>query len=130
MALLEECLNELMDYELYDEDESKLLYSKLVKIFPFAWWGKVDWIKMSNSFKVEDVADLLDLYKDQECYIFWDIDSLPAVKTSFHRVVECIEDVTIVGFYTWLVNSLFNCVVELLHDGEIMTGCNKIPDDV
>jgi len=123
MTLLEECIQALGNsYEVFDDIRSLKLFDSFQDDFPFTSWGRIDWDQIENKQKIQNISQISNLFDSEECYIFWDEESLPVVKVSIEGVLNSIDDVTAVSFDTWILSTTNICVVEFFHEGEIMIG--------
>ncbi|MFL0143628.1 CDI toxin immunity protein, partial [Tenacibaculum maritimum] len=56
-------------------------------------------------------------YFDSEyCYIFWNDESLPVIKTKFNLFLKNIDDVLAVSYDTWILSNSEKIIIEFFHD--------------
>ncbi|MBP2658663.1 MAG: hypothetical protein H6Q69_1695 [Firmicutes bacterium] len=132
LTLSEECIIALRnDYKIYDEKETKEIFTSMLNQFPLTQWGRIDWDNTGIQFKKvgsKELSKLLNSTKnlDMNMYILWDEVSLPAVSTTLERFLNAIDDVTAVSFDTWIFCSESNYVIEFYHESEIRIGWKKV----
>jgi len=129
MTLFDECIEALHpDVESLPFDQS-VSYSRLMTLeYPIALNGRIDWDKVGNKRKITSYKDIMNLLKEHfdldnfKIIIIWDGAHLPVVKSTLQKVLDNIDDVTAVGFDTWLYCPEYNYAIEFYHEGEITFG--------
>ena len=129
MSLLSECVEVLgEDGYVLTKQEYEYVSSKFEQTFPITEWGRIDWKKIKVVHQVKTSKEITEIINneaqrlDHEVYIIWDEASLPIIKSNLIKIESNIDDVTAVGFDTWLVGSNFNFVIEFFHDGIVRVG--------
>ena len=138
MTLYEECIEALGDnLVIYSEEDSINIFNKFENSFPMYYiadsiLSRIDWNKIYLKYTIKhNLEELLTKiekhYKenDFEVYILWNEANLPVLKTTLKKVLLNIDDVTAVGFDTWIFCESNNYVIEFFHDGEIVLGLNN-----
>ncbi|WP_165452851.1 DUF943 family protein [Paenibacillus thalictri] len=125
-ALYQECVDALGgSTRICSQDQSIRIVASLVLSFPFTKWGRIDWESINRRFvikKIEEVYQIEEFNNDEEYLIIWDEMNLPVIESLFSRIIRNYEDVTAVGFNTWIVNREMNRIIEVHHEGEINVG--------
>ncbi len=122
MTLLEECIEELGEAVVFDDDKSFKLSDEFQDDFPFTQWGRINWDEFEQKKEIHDLNEVNDFFDSKECYLMWDDGSLPVIKAPLNKVLSVIDDVTAVSFNTWILSDTNRCVVEFFHDGQITVG--------
>lgn len=133
MTLFEECVLALgEDSRILNSEETKEIFSSMIRQFPMNEWGRIDWDNISGQHEIASSKAILgklckiseDL--DLEVYIIWDEISLPAVNANLKKIIDAVDDVTAVSFNTWIFCPASNYVIEFYHENEIRIGWTKV----
>ena len=125
-SLFSECIEALgEDIRIYSLDESVRIVAHLVVAFPFTNWGRVDWNEIKNKKSIKNLRELsegstIDL--NMGYYVIWDEMNLPVIEAKLKDIIERQDEVTAVGFDTWLINFEMKTIIEVHHEGEIFIG--------
>lgn len=135
MTLFEECLEVLgKDANVLTEDDTTKIFTQFESCFPMVYiaesiWSRVDWSKISNKYTIDaDIRKTLEILKsnnldtNDNVLILWNEATLPVVETKLNNILENVDDVTAVGFDTWIYCPTSNYIIEFYHDGEIILG--------
>jgi|LSQX01.1.fsa_nt_gb hypothetical protein len=132
MTLFEECLEALGKDTTILTDNGIL--NKFESCIPMVYiadsiWSRIDWTKISNKVSIHgDIFDVLEILKNNlldtnaNVFILWNEATLPIIETKLSKVLECIDDVTAVGFDTWIYCPSNSYVIEFYHEGETTLG--------
>ena len=128
-VLFEECLEALGDHvSILSNEESEAMYQKMQSQFPFLYWGRIDWNKVSYKYKVEDTANIASMIKDafkvhdDAVYILWGYGEYPVIRTDLNAAMHAIESIRMVGADQWLYNPHDGVITEYYHEGDVMIG--------
>lgn len=123
MTLFEECILALDGQVLImNNEQTKVLFEKLITKFPMTQWGRIDWNQVSNKLVEIKEYDILTKLSEigfevsKEVYILWDNAELPAIKSNLLKVLDVLDDVAAVSFDTWIFCPGNQFVIELYHD--------------
>lgn len=129
MTLFEECIEALQPEVEILSLENRAIYSGIVSNnFPIQLNGAIDWRKVSKKYEVTSYGEIVSTLKkvlknfDEKVFIIWDGAHLPPIKANLTKIIEKIDDVTAVGFDTWIVSPRDRFVIEFYHEGEITIG--------
>jgi hypothetical protein len=114
---------------IYSLDESVRVVAMLVISFPFNQWGCISWHEVNHKFEIKNNSELIhikELELEDEYLIIWDEMNLPVIESSLKKIISNLDDITAVGFNTWIVNKQMNRIIEIHHEGEITIGINKV----
>lgn len=129
MTLFEECIQALGDkVEIMSSEKTQELFKHLVKNYPVTLWGRIDWDKIKEKYKIhlpqESLKILNKKYPDHLnniVFLLWNYSDATCVKTELQRALDCIDDVTAVGSDTWIYCPT-EYVIEFFHEGEVTLG--------
>ena len=127
-TLFEECIEALEGQaKVLPIEETEGLFDNLEKKFPMLISGHIDWRKVKNKIQVEAIEDILQFLKDKDhtIFVFWDHADIPGLKSDLTSILKVIDDVTAVGFYTWLFSPNSGYVIEFGHAYATLGFCNK-----
>jgi hypothetical protein len=129
MTLFEECIEALQPMVEILPLDKRTYYSKMVsENFPIQLNGGIDWRRVNKKYEVSSYDEIITYLKnilgefDETVYILWDGAHLPTIKANITKVIEKIDDVTAVGFDTWVISPSNRYVIEFYHEGEITIG--------
>lgn len=123
MTLLEECIKHLDKFsQVYSKDVSSRLFDEFQNDFPFTSFGRIDWDKIKKKQTVSNLKSVFNEFDTEDCFIFWDEESLPVIKSEVRQVIKFLDDVLAVSFDTWILSSSHTRVVEFYHEGQITIG--------
>lgn len=114
---LDNCVK-LIEGRMLNNDDSLTIRDLLFDSLEFGYHG-IDWSKYSNSTEIENIKEFDLVLSESKCYIVWDEYGLPVVESNFNKVVQNLDDVTVLSFDTWLISLNFNWVLEFHHEGKI-----------
>lgn len=125
-ALYDECVYVLgaETKELSPERGSEI-YKLLNDSYPFEWWGRINWNKVSIKHAIDSMDQISHLIPlESKVYILWSTGPIPVLYANLNDILRNIDDVTAVGSDTYLFCPN-NFVIEFYHEGEIMIGFGK-----
>lgn len=113
-------------YTLLSAEETDQVVQSLEVAFPFALFS-IDWslcehqieCASSNEIYAALVAQNQDLA--QQVYVIWDDASLPAIACTIHDVLENIDDILPISFYTWIFSADEAYVIQF-HESQCRMG--------
>ncbi|KGR85522.1 hypothetical protein [Lysinibacillus odysseyi] len=116
--------------EILDDKESDRVENEMTEVFPFAWYGRIDWNQWSNKMIIanEDIADIpaiissLNIDNAIPVYLIVGIYKYPLAKTSLPAVLDNIEEVMSMGADQYIYCPLSKYVIEFSHDDIITLG--------
>ncbi|USK62435.1 CDI toxin immunity protein [Peribacillus asahii] len=116
--------------EILDKSESEKIESNMTDCFPIAFWGRIDWEKVSNKIilTTEDILNIPTVLSNQSLdtsvpvYLIVGIYKSPVVKTSLFTILESIEDIMDMGPDQWIYSPSLRYVIEFCHDEVITIG--------
>ena len=124
VTLFDECIEVLGNNAIiFSIEETERLFNWLEHKFPILVSGHIEWDKVSKKIQIKNMVDILNILenKDNAIFVFWDNAKIPALKSTLECVLNVIDDVTAVGFYTWLFSPNAGYVIEFGH-GYTMLG--------
>ncbi len=118
-----ECVESLANKVIIlSNEDSKLAFAAFLEMVPFAKWGSIDWAKVGVKAEVNSIQDLkpnlnelMGKSIDTNIIIFWDDYLVPAIQTKLEYAIPFFDDITAVGFYTWIFNPISLYMIEF-HD--------------
>lgn len=124
-----ECV-EALEPELLKWEESYKILDIFKKMYPIAFWGKVDWEKVENKIEVGyDEREIMPAFyrllgsgANVIVYILWNDASYPIIKTTLEKIIPCYEDVVSVSFETFIFNPETGFILEIVNSGLITMG--------
>ncbi len=135
MTLFEECLEVLgEDAKVLNEDNTAKIFTQFESCFPMVYiaesiWSRVDWSKITNKYTIDtDVCEILGILKSNhldikdDIMILWNEATLPVIEIKLNKMLENVDDVTAVGFDTWIYCPKNDYVIEFYHNGETIFG--------
>lgn len=116
--------------DILDESESEKIECKMTNCFPIAFWGRIDWEKVSKKIILtkEDILNIPTVLTNQSLdisipvYLIVGIYKYPLVKTSLLTILESIEDIMDMGPDQWIYSPTLRYVIEFCHDDVITIG--------
>ncbi|MCG3087699.1 hypothetical protein [Sporosarcina cyprini] len=116
--------------EILDVKESEHVETEMTDRFPIAWYGRIDWDKMSNKrvLAYEELQHITDILSRQgldhtlPVYVIVGLHGYPLVKTSLTTTMESIEEIMYMGPDQYIYCPLSNYVIEFFHDDVITLG--------
>lgn len=123
MTLYEECISKLgTKASILTEELTNKIIDSLQEVFPFTFYGRIDWEKVKRKETKFDTADRK--LEAEEVYILWDNAMYPALRSDFNSIIQNVQYVTRVSFDTWIY-APSKYVIEFYHEEEITIGyCN------
>lgn len=126
MTLLDECIEALSPDVQVLPLSQRIEYIRLMTSnFPMALNGRIDWKKVAHKKNYashrELFAELLE-WINADVLIVWDGAHLPVLMSNLTKILENVDDVTAVGFDTWIYNPQKKIVIEFYHEGDITLG--------
>lgn len=132
MSLIDACLQALDgEATLLPEKEGKEILHKLIQMFPFTRWGRIDWPQVRQHVEIDSVSEVLPVLLSKgsnphvAVFIIWDEATKPVIESHLFTVLSNIEEVTIMSFDTWIFCPTEQYVVELYHEGDITVGWSE-----
>lgn len=128
MTLFEECLQVLgNEVEVLSVEETNGNFKMLTDLFAMKPWGRVDWEKIKNKIDITEISSIEEHLNncnklDRIVILLWDEASLPAVRTNLEAVLNNTDDVTAVGFNTWVFCPESKYLIEFYHESEVILG--------
>ncbi|TFE26929.1 hypothetical protein [Cohnella luojiensis] len=129
MTLFDECIEALLPQVEVLPISQRNEHTRLMTAeYPISINGRIDWGMVGFKQKVSSCNEIVDVLKEHfdtintDVLIIWDGAHLPVVKSKLTKIFEYIDDVTAVGFDTWLYCPEQNYVIEFYHEGEITVG--------
>ncbi len=126
MTLFEECIEALQpEVEVLPINQRNEHSRLMTKEYPISINGRIDWAKVGNKQKVNSCNEIISVLQKHfdsvnlDVLLIWDGAHLPVVKSNLSKVLIYIDDVTAVGFDTWLFCPEQKYVIEFYHEGEI-----------
>lgn len=127
--LFKECLEALgKSVFVLDIEKTTQVVDLFEKMVPLIG-SRADFNKFRSHIEVEsakqvisDLKKLLSKDFDKSIYILWSTGGIPVLKTDLNTALAHIEDITCLGFETWLFNPKEGYVVEFYYLGEIKVG--------
>ena len=130
--LYKECVESLKNnvMVLSTEETIKLdeFFNDVVADSLYAFGSRIDWSKIdkkasivSISLTVQAIEELLKKPIDPQVYIIsssW----VPIIKTDLHTILSNFDDVTCLGFETWIFNPAQGYIIEYYYLGEMNVG--------
>ena len=116
--------------DILDESESEKIECKMTNCFPIAFWGRIDWEKVSKKIILtkEDILNIPTVLTNQSLdisipvFLIVGIYKYPLVKTSLLTILESIEDIMDMGPDQWIYSPTLRYVIEFCHDDVITIG--------
>lgn len=122
--LLNECLENLKEYEVISLEETNDIFQYISDKFPMTSYGRFDWANMKKFTEINNMQEILQIYNTQDYfYVLWDTYDIPCVKCKLNFILSYIDDVLAVGFNTWLLSLNKKEMIEFYHNGDIVWGC-------
>jgi hypothetical protein len=130
-TLFKECVTSLGDNSLIlSKKESAHIFDLFEKEVPiYRGDSRIDWekieIKASLHMPNQLIPTLNQLYSysiDDTVYVLWNNASLPVIQSNIKAILAHIDNVTCVGFETWLYNPWQQYIVEFYYLGDITVG--------
>jgi hypothetical protein len=130
-VLFKECVEALGDeVTILSQKESDQVWQTFKKNVPiFEHGSRIDWSKfdkkMTLTFPAEVVNVLGELLKksfDHSIYVMWNDASVPIIQSNLDLVLSKFDDVTCVGFETWLYNPSEGYIIEYYYLGDLNVG--------
>lgn len=130
ISVMLELFPEKSTVDILDESESEKIESKMTNCFPIAFWGRIDWEKVSKKIILtkEDILNIPTVLTNQSLdisipvYLIVGIYKSPLVKTSLLTILESIEDIMDMGPDQWIYSPTLRYVIEFCHDDVITIG--------
>ncbi|AVK85952.1 hypothetical protein C3943_21885 [Lysinibacillus sp. B2A1] len=130
ISVMLELFPEKSTVDILDESESEKIESKMTNCFPIAFWGRIDWEKVSKKIILtkEDILNIPTVLTNQSLdisipvYLIVGIYKYPLVKTSLLTILESIEDIMDMGPDQWIYSPTLRYVIEFCHDDVITIG--------
>lgn len=129
MTLFEECIKVIgnENLEILSNELTEKYFDCLCELFPILPWGRIDWEKVSQKKKVEDLSEIIDWLQEmginnKNVIVLWNYSYNPGIRTELERVLNVIDDVTAVGSDTFILCKDEGYVIEFFHDGEVTIG--------
>ena len=103
--------------------------------YPFSWWGRIDWQKVSNSAKRlwSSYTDVVEIFQqlvieqqleDTEVFITWDGQLVLEIQLS--ELLEADEKLFQMAWDTWIFSPQHGWCIECYHEGELCFGYSPI----
>lgn len=116
--------------EILDEKESDKVETEMTECFPIAWYGRIDWDRLSNKIVIpnEDISNIPFFLSQQSLentlpvYIIVGLYKYPVVKTSLTTALDNIEEIMSMGPDQWIYCPFSKYVIEFFHDNIISVG--------
>lgn len=122
--LLNECLENLKEYEVISLEKTNDIFKYISDKFPMTSYGRFDWVNMKKFTEINNMQEILQIYNIQDYfYILWDTYNIPCIKCKLNFILSAIDDVLAVGFNTWLLYLNKKEMIEFYHNGDIVWGC-------
>lgn len=109
--------------------ENRTIYSKIVSDnFPIQLNGGIDWKNVNEKYQVTSYDKIVSTLKEvlgdfnEKVFIIWDGANLPPIRANLLKTIEKIDDVTAVGFDTWVISPYDRFVIEFYHEGGVTIG--------
>lgn len=105
---LNKCMDELGESaKVLPSDETTIISDVFECIFPIAWWGRIDWEKMTSKKLVKSLEDLQEncstyIFPEKIALIMWGEGSLPVIKAETQKIYTIFDDLRSVSFDTWV----------------------------
>lgn len=132
MSRVDDCMKALdEDVVILSKKETDDVFNMLIQRFVFTNWGRIDWSQVKHFTTVNSISDIVLTLEDKEkeihnvAFILWDEAKLPAIKSNIDRILNHIEEITIVSFDTWIFCPADNYVIEFYHEGDITIGFSE-----
>lgn len=131
MTVLEECILNLgKNVKVLSQYKSKKLFAQFEKNVPLlhisgSILSRVNWKLIKNKVEILDYDILLKnkyINSNNSIFVLWNEYGLPVIETILINVLNNLEDVTAVGFDTWLYCPEDHYVIEFHHSGDITLG--------
>lgn len=129
MTLFEECIEALQPSVKILPLSQRLLYSRLISDnFPMQLNGSINWLQVNQKIRISDSNKIFSYLEqklnipEKEAFILWDGAHLPVMQADIVRIIHSIDDVTAVGFDTWIILPKNKLVIEFYHEGDITIG--------
>lgn len=129
--LFNECIDALKaNVNILSEHEAENIWNSFKSKIPIINGGsRIDWKKIKNHCAIESleevliqVQQLLQSPVKTNVYVLWNDASVPIIKTDLNLVLKYFDDVTCVGFETWLYNPEQGYVIEYYYLGQMNAG--------
>lgn len=116
---IKECVEVLKnDLDLLSITDAELIIKKFDEKIVFGY-NSIDWSHYDSRISVKDITTLSAELKNNKCYIIWDEQSLPVIKTNIDLVIANFETITDIAFDTWIVDIDFIWIIENHHEDGI-----------
>jgi hypothetical protein len=132
MSMLDKCITALLNSqdkcEILSESVGRIISRNMIAMYPFAWWGPIDWDKVTDKVMIKEKRNIYDVLKkrniglNENVFIVWDSADSPIIKTSLKASLDNIDDITTIGFNTWLYCPTSGWILEFHHDDTITLG--------
>ncbi len=113
---------------ILNESEGYKIESDMIDCFPFAWWGRIDWEKMTNKIIISNedklniptILSLQSLDTSAPVYLIVGIYKYPLVKTSLSTLLQ--NNIIDMGPDQYIYCPSSSFVIEFFHDDVITLG--------
>lgn len=129
ITLFDECVYALKPFVKILPLQQRGNYSRIVSNnFPIQRNGAVNWKMVDKKKDIFENNEILPYLQktfdnfDEKIFILWDGIHLPIVESNLSSVINKIDDVTSVGFDTWIISPQHRYVIEFYHENEIHIG--------
>lgn len=129
--LFKECIESLADnVEILSKHETDKIFGLFKKTIPIYQGGsRIDWDQVPEKIVIQSRDQTISLLEqllrepvDTSIYVLWNDASLPIIKTDLNLVLMNFDDVTCVGFETWLYNPFQGYIIQYYYLGEMDAG--------
>lgn len=116
--------------EILDAKESEQVEIEMTDRFPIAWYGRIDWDKMSNKSvlayqelqRITDILSRQGLDHTLPVYVIVGLHGYPLAKSSLKTTIKSMEEIMYMGPDQYIYCPESNYVIEFFHDDVITLG--------
>ena len=129
--LFKECIDALQpNVVVLSIQETNKIFELFEVCIPIINGGsRIDWEKISKKKFIDNLSEILPSLRkltqdpiDKAVYVLWNNASLRVIKTDLESVLNHFDDVTCLGFETWLFNPYQGYIIEYYYLGEMNMG--------
>lgn len=118
------------EVEILDRGKINEVETEMTETFPFAYYGRVDWDKLSNRIAIsnEEIPNIPDILSKQglnntlPVYLIVGIHGYPVAKSTLSPILDRIEEIKFWGQDQYIFCPLSKYVIEFSRYDEITMG--------